>query len=125
MSHPQGHKGYEPTDAKAKPLIIFTIVLALFTAGSFAAGLLIYKALEMGQAMMDPGVHPMAVKSSLPAGVPKLQIHEAADLLQHHKEQAEKADAYSWIDRDQKVVRVPVDKAIDLVLKNGELKSRE
>lgn len=125
MSHPQGHGGYEATDAKAKPLIIFTVILAVFTIACFAAGLVVYKLLEKGQSMMDPGVHPMAAKSSLPAGVPRLQIHEAADLVEHRKEQGERADGYSWVDRDQKIVRVPVEKAIDLVLKNGELKSRE
>lgn len=120
-----GNGGYEKTDAAAKPLIVFTLVLTVFTLACFAAGFAFYRLLEKGQSMIDPDVHPMSVKNKINEGAPRLQIREAVDLAAHRAAESEKVDGYGWISREAKIVRVPVDKAIDLVLKGKELKSRE
>ena len=75
--------------------------------------------------MIDAPLHPMAVERKLAEGAPRLQITEAADLTAYRKAMDEKIDGYGWVNRDASVVRVPVAKAMDLVLKNKELKSRE
>ena len=120
MSH-----GYEPTDAKAKPLIIFTVILAVFTVTSFFAGLGIYRILEKGRLMLDPPLHPMAVERKIADGQPRLQVREAVDLAEHRRLENKKVQSYGWISREASVVRVPLDKAMDLVLEKNELKSRE
>lgn len=117
--------GYEPTDAHAKPLIVFTVCLAVFTVACFIAGFVVYRLLEKGRSMIDPSLHPMAVERKLVDGAPRLQIVEAADLAAYRKAAEEKVNGYGWISRETSVVRVPVTKAMDLVLKNKELKSRE
>ena len=123
-SHGHDHPGYEPTDAHAKPLVIFVVILTVSTLACFAIGFVTYRLLEKGQSMIDPGLHPMAVERHLPDGVPRLQVKEAADLKVFREAQDVKVNGYGWISREASVVRVPVDKAMDLLLKNGELKSR-
>jgi hypothetical protein len=120
-----GNPGYETTDAKAMPIVIFTVIMAVFTVGCFITGFGIYRVFEMGRKAIDPAPHPMAVKSDLPAGVPRLQITEAKDLAKFRAEQDKAAAEYSWVDRQAATVRIPVDKAIDRVLAKGGLESRE
>lgn len=130
--HPEKHShapdtsaGYERTDAAAKPVVVFIFWLTVFTLVSFALCLGMYRLLEMGQASLDPGIHPMAQERKLTPGVPRLQVREAADMAAYRKASEEKVNGYGWISREASVVRVPADKAIDLILKNKELKSRE
>ena len=117
--------GYEQTDAAAKPVVLFVFWLAVFTVASFVVCFLIYRLLEKGQRAIDPGLHPMSMERKFAEGAPLLQVHEAADLAAFRESVDEKVNGYGWISREASVVRVPVTKAIDLVLKNKELKSRE
>ncbi len=120
-----GNPGYETTDAKAKPIVIFTVVMAVFTVGCFITGFGIYRVFEMGRKAMDPAPHPMAVKADIPAGALRLQVTEAKDLTKFRAEQEEKVNSYGWVDRQAGTVRIPLDKAIDRVLSEGGLESRE
>lgn len=120
-----GHPGYEPTDAKATPLIMFTVCLTVFTVACFFAGFVVYRMLEMGRSTLDKPVHPMAVERKITDGAPRLQIAEADDLAAYRKSADDKVNGYGWVDRGNSVVRVPVAKAMDLILKHKELKSRE
>ena len=117
--------GYEETDAHAKPLVIFTIGLFFFTVASFIFSFYFYRGLEKIRAGQEPAAHPMAVERKLVDGVPRLQAHEALDLAAFRKTEDQVVDGYGWIDKDASVVRVPVEKAIDLVLAKKELKSRD
>jgi hypothetical protein len=119
------HPGYETTDAKAMPIVIFAVVMIVFTVGCFVAGFGIYRVFEMGRVALDPAPHPMAVKAGIPDGAPRLQINEAKDLAQFRAEQEEKVNTYAWVDRQAGTVRIPLDKAIDRVLAEGGLESRE
>lgn len=138
MSHHGGHGhddrskpavnaelGYEPTDAKAKPIIIFTVIMAVFTVGCFVAGFGIYRMFEMGRRALDPAPHPMAVSASIPEGLPRLQVLEAKDLAKFRAEEKIRTERYTWADQQAGTVRIPLDKAIDRVLAGGGLESRE
>lgn len=135
MSHHGGHDepkasgnggpGYEPTDAKAKPVVIFTVIMIAFTVGCFVAGFGIYRVFEFGRTALDRAPHPMAVKASIPDGVPRLQVFEAKDLAAFKAEQEREVNGYAWVDRQNGTARIPVDRAIDRVLAGGGLESRE
>jgi hypothetical protein len=116
--------GYETTDAHAKPLIVFAVVLTVFTLSCFAGGFVTFKVLEYWRSSTDPGKHPMAAARQLPEGMPKLQILEAKDLAAFRKTENEKLSTYGWVSRETGKVRVPIEKAMSLVLKKGQLKAR-
>lgn len=122
---PSAADGYERTDAAAMPVVAFTFWLAVFTVASFAACFAMYRWMEHGRKSMDPASHPMAVERKISQNVPRLQIHEAADLAVFRQTADEQVNSYGWISREASMVRVPVAKAMDLLLKNKELKSRE
>jgi hypothetical protein len=54
----------------------------------------------------------------IPAG-PRLQVNGHEDLLDYLNQQQHVLDTYGWVDQKAGVVRVPIDQAMDMLLKNG------
>jgi hypothetical protein len=50
---------------------------------------------------------------------PKLQVSPAVDLAKFRTEEAAALDNYGWVDKDKGIVRIPIDRAMDLVLQRG------
>jgi len=50
---------------------------------------------------------------------PRLQIDDAADLAKFEKEQQAQIDGYAWVDRSQDIIRIPVDRAMAIVVAKG------
>lgn len=46
---------------------------------------------------------------------PKLQVHEREDLKQIRDAEDQILGSYGWVDRDKGIVRIPIDRAIDLL----------
>ncbi|TAM82832.1 MAG: hypothetical protein EPN47_09325 [Acidobacteria bacterium] len=54
-----------------------------------------------------------------PPGVPQLQTHPEADLQVYLKKQHEILDSYGWVDRKNNVVRLPIQRAMNILLQQG------
>lgn len=65
----------------------------------------------------EPG-NVFSQEGKMPPG-PRLQAFPAKDLVEFKKSAASKVDSYGWVDKPNGVAHVPVDKAIEMVLKNG------
>ncbi len=50
---------------------------------------------------------------------PRLQANEPPDLARFHKGEEAILDHYGWVDPDKGVVRIPVERALELVAKEG------
>ncbi len=50
---------------------------------------------------------------------PRLQIHEAMDLASRVQKDRQELNSYGWVDRNSGIVRIPIDRAIDLTLQRG------
>jgi hypothetical protein len=50
---------------------------------------------------------------------PKLQVHEAQDLARRVENDRKELENYGWVDRKSGIVRIPIDRAIDLALQRG------
>jgi hypothetical protein len=73
-----------------------------------------------------PFVFPQSMRPITPAGppalsadAPALQVTPSQDLRRLSRSNAEFADSYGWADRDRQIVRIPVKRAIDLLLQAG------
>lgn len=51
--------------------------------------------------------------------LPHLQVDSARDLAAFRAEEEQKLHTYGWVDRSNGVVRVPVERAIELTLQRG------
>jgi hypothetical protein len=54
-----------------------------------------------------------------PAGIPQLQAHPASDLQRYLKHEREILNTYGWVDRKDGIVRIPIQRAMSILLKNG------
>lgn len=50
---------------------------------------------------------------------PRLQADPAAELQRLRTQERETLDSYGWVDKDAGVVRIPIDRAIDLIAERG------
>ena len=50
---------------------------------------------------------------------PRLQVKPGADLRSYCGDQMQKLDTYGWVDPENGVVRIPIDRAIDVTIERG------
>jgi hypothetical protein len=110
--------GYETRDANAggvfKFLVALGIVLvatALVCWGMFR----FFSAHAMNQAASDS---PFADTRQLPLG-PQLQVNPREDWLKFRDEQEHSLKTYAWENRTAGTVRVPIEEAMELLVKKG------
>lgn len=67
---------------------------------------------------VGPPASPLSSARAVPKG-PRLQVYAHEDLLDYLQHQQQTLDSYGWVDQKAGVVRVPIDQAMDTLLKNG------
>jgi len=123
MSDPHATNGHaahshEKSDASPGSVAGFELALLLLCAVSMAlmAGLFYY--LTERETVADTSRSPLAVERQAPPA-PNLQISPAAGLEQLRAEEETRLHTYGWVDQEQQTVRIPVDKAMDIVAERG------
>jgi hypothetical protein len=109
--------GHEQRDAHVRPLVLFLAVLALGCAGALVLMRWTFDLFERQAAERDEPGHPLAVDQTAPA--PRLQADPPAAYALFAAEQRRLTTTYGWLDRDGGVVRLPVERALELVLEEG------
>ena len=113
-----GTRGYETRDASARALLVYGIVLiaAVVLVLRFSKGLL--EELRADAELADRKPHPLAPERQEPPE-PRLQVSPLRDLAEHRAAQERLLGSYEWIDRENDVVRVPVERAMQLIVERG------
>ena len=112
--------GHETEDAEGGPLLGFALFLALIVAVCAAIVIGLYNYLDSREIREKAGRYPLA--AGLPAELPpppRLQNYPFTDVKDLHKEEARYPDHYAWVDRNAGVVRIPVERAIDILAARG------
>ena len=116
--------GYEVTDARVGPLLKWGAVLAVVTAGSFALmvffAALLTDVAERGEALPPP----MMAKGIQVPPEPRLQWRPNDDLGKLRAEEDAKLHGYGWVEKDDGLARIPIERAIELLAERG-LPTRE
>ena len=112
--------GHEQSDAELGPLLRFAIFLAAIT---FFIALLVvglYKYLDAREVAEKAGRHPLAegVTRPLPPR-PRLQTYPFDDIKELHKQENEILDHYAWVDQGAGAVRIPIERAIEVLAEKG------
>jgi hypothetical protein len=113
--HPAGR--HEMTDANISALVKFGIGLALMLVAIMVAMVWMFDYFSTSQ-KLGPPASPFAESRQLPPG-PRLQVHPAVDLKNLLRDENEKLNSYGWVDKQDGIARIPIDRAMDLLLKNG------
>jgi hypothetical protein len=109
--------GHERSDANVRPLVLFLALLALGCGAALVLMRWTFDAFERQAAERDVPGHPLAGSQVAPA--PRLQADPPAEYAAFAAEQRRLTTSYGWIDRDGGLVRLPVERALELVLEEG------
>ena len=123
-NHPPAHgqgsgagAGYEQRDANIPDLLKFGFWMALVIAVTLVAMKWTFNYFRTNPAVASPAT-PFARPRELPPS-PRLQAEPHVELKDYCEQQQQEVNSYGWVDQRLRVVRIPVDQAMDLVLKNG------
>jgi hypothetical protein len=118
-------RGHELTDVSVKGLFIFAGSLLIFLAAVILAMILVFKGfrsvdrgLDARQTRTEPGARTLVQESPDYQG-PLLQVTPKEDLAWMKAHQAMNLSSYGWVNRQAGVVRLPIDRAIDLIAERG------
>jgi hypothetical protein len=115
---PSTTPGYETHDANAGGAFKFLVALGivLVVAGLVCWGLFRYfSSHDVNQSASDS---PFADTRQLPLG-PQLQVNPREDWLKFREEQEKSLETYAWENRSAGTVRVPIEEAMELLVKKG------
>jgi hypothetical protein len=109
--------GYETRDTNTRSVLWFAAILFLTVLATFLSmrGLFGYYSASQP---LGPAVSPFDSERVLPPE-PRLQVDPAVDLNRMRESQEEILQSYGWVDKANGKVRVPIDRAMDLVIKQG------
>jgi len=119
---------YETRDIKIRPLLVFGAGVAVLVAFSFLVVLWVFRLYSAQHAAQDTQAATSSAQrpaAAAPADEqmrwpePRVQSHPADDLKAFRTQEDVALAGYTWVDRANGVVRVPIDVAMQLVLKEG------
>jgi hypothetical protein len=115
---------HETSDADIRKLIEFGAGILALVLIALALMWLLFEYLAGRQAATAPSAAPPAIQEPPPA--PRLQVSPQTDLEQLRASEKAILESYGWIDRSAGIVRIPIDRAIELVAeREGELPGAE
>ncbi len=109
--------GYEKRDANIPDLLKFGFWMAVVIAVTMVSMKFTFGYLDRTQTVQAPAT-TFTTQRELPPS-PRLQVAARQELKDYCADQEKELNTYGWVDQRLKVVHIPVDKAMDMVLKNG------
>jgi hypothetical protein len=109
------HAGHETTDVRVWEVAKFGIALALLCIAALGLLFGLFRYFQIRD-------NTAAVKQIDPARTfpqPQLQKTPALDLKAIRDAEDQTLATYGWVDREKGVVRIPIDRAIDLLAQRG------
>jgi len=116
---PAAELGYEPSDADARTLVGWAVGLFIVLVLSVIATVVFFDAMSAYARRHDPAVSPLAATERSTPPEPHLSSDEPQDLAAARREEEQVLETYDWVDKSKGVVRIPVDRALELVAKEG------
>ena len=113
----QPRRGHETSDVNIRSLVISGVLLC----GLVIAGLLVSAGVFhyfVGHQGLGPPASPFENVRMLPPE-PRLQVSAPKDLEQYKAAQGEILNSYGWVDQKAGVVRIPIDRAMDILVQKG------
>lgn len=106
---------YERRDANIPMVVGGGILTAVILFGAIAAMYWFFAAEYNQQPKSDS---PFADQRTLPPA-PRLQATPYEDMKQYSERAAAELSSYGWVDKQQGVVRIPIGRAMEMVIERG------
>lgn len=120
MRLPKPSRGHETRDANARWILAVILFLLVFGLSLHAILAWFLSALKQGTTPTDRWrpVQP-AVQQAARASFPVLQVSAPLDLQAFRAGEDAELGSYGWINKTSGVVRIPIERAMELVLQQG------
>lgn len=109
--------GHELSDLSPRAIAIFGIALAATVIACLILAAWIFGFFAAREAKLDVPPSPLA-KQAVPAE-PRLQVFAPKDLEAMRAAEEKILNSYDWVDRQAETVRIPIDRAIQLLAERG------
>lgn len=118
---PEGrpNPGHETSDANTRSVVIFGIVLFVAVVASMFVADAVFNYFTKHQSLGPPLTPYGHVRELPPPGVPRLEVTPGADMARYRKKEEKLLKSYGWVDRNHGVVRIPIQRAMNLLLEKG------
>lgn len=110
-------EGYETRDANARGIFRFLVGLAVVLLVSGIICWLLFRYL-VAQHTRETNPSPYSETRQLPSG-PNLQVSPREDWQTFSRRQQESLTSFGWENRDAGLVRVPIDRAMEILVEKG------
>ena len=113
-------RGYETTDASASMLGKVAVATAALLVAVFIGIVILFKVLDYSLPMLlDRQPHPLAETRQQASG-PVLQLAPPQQRFELQATEEEVLPTYDWVDREQGLVRIPINRAIAILASHGK-----
>jgi hypothetical protein len=109
------HAGYETRDVNIRGVLWLAAGTVVLVAVVQAGIWLFLQSQQTAARQADPATPRLATEPHEPPP-PRLQAAPSRDYAQFKQAQEELLSTYGWVDRERGVVRIPISRAMDLVL---------
>ena len=111
--------GHETSDAEVGPLLKFAVFLTVVVVVVSALTIGLYNYLDARELAEKAPRYPLSTAQRPLPPAPRLQTHPFMDVQQLRREEQRFLNRYTWVDRGAGVVRIPVDRAIEVLAERG------
>ncbi len=109
---------YEIRDANARGVFTFLVILGIVLVVVALACWGMFRYFSTHAVNRSASDSPFADTRQLPLG-PQLQVNPREDWLKYREEQEKSLETYEWVNRTAGTVRVPIEDAMELLVKKG------
>jgi hypothetical protein len=123
------HDGFEHEDLSSKGPFYFMAGLVLLGIVIYLIAFGIYRFLDTYETVHQPAVSPLVTpeadtrvmthEETQTFPQPRLEENERTQLRSFIKDQDQKLATYDWVDKDKGILRIPIDRAMELIMKRG------
>lgn len=113
---PLGQGGHERRDVSFKPLIIAAAVLVVALLVAVVGMERLFNYLVAREAARSEPANPLAASRRAAPPDPRLQTAPLEDLQALRAREQSVLDTYGWVDREAGVVRIPIERAMELTV---------
>lgn len=114
---PPQRAGHETTDVSPSYVGLFALGLTLMIAIVLPLLGWVFWRFEAAAKRADAPQSPLTRNQTTPP--PVLQDDPATDLASFRRKEEQRLSSYGWIDRQQRIVRVPIARAIEILSERG------
>jgi hypothetical protein len=110
--------GHELSDLKAKNIALFGAALAALVVAAMIASYALFNLFYIGVTRSRPQPSPLSYNRD-PTPEPRLMVKSGEELQAMRAEESKILNSYDWVDRDKGIVRLPIERAIEIIAARG------